>query len=207
VTAYALDWSPGWGHQVKLGEGQQHVLATLHRVAKRNPSHTWHDAPPLRSLDRWPAIAHREIHRLVGLGMIALQATLPQHGPRKSQGCQGGLRFTFGVKRWRWDQPRRGQRHRMLAVPDGQLELGGELPPTSSSLQKPPETHGPPENAPPERPRTPEPTWPGQSPARAIVEPVEDLITDDIEALTASFTQLGRLVGRQPAAFDEQVWQ
>jgi hypothetical protein len=150
VTAYAV-YSPGWGITVVLGEGQKHALAQLKRAARKHPSRTWHDVPTMRAFDRAPSTAHRLVHALVSRGVVAIQAALPQHGPRKSQGCHGGLRFTMGVKRWRMDEkPRRSQLARMTA---GQLVL---VPDWSADQPKPAEIPKPPETAPPERPRTPE---------------------------------------------------
>ena len=150
--------SAGWGCPVQLWEGQQHVLGVL-RASMRHKSRAWHQAPTLRSFGRSPGTAHRVLHRLAAVGVIALQPRLPRFGPRKSQGCHGGLRFTFGVQRFLWTPPRRGQLARMSA---GQLALlpddGG---PSTSSLQKPPKTQPPPETAPLERPRTPETAWGG----------------------------------------------
>jgi hypothetical protein len=138
----AATWSRGWGCGVWLGEGQAHAQAVL-RAAVRHKSRTWHQAPPLRAFDRSPGTAHRNIHDLVRLGVVAIQASL---------GCQGGIRFTFGVARFMWRPPRRAQVARMgVLVPQGQLDL--RLPETAP---KPPEIDKPPETAPLERPRTAE---------------------------------------------------
>jgi len=138
-----LVWSPGWSARVRLGTGLEYMRKQLEDVTARNPSHTWADVPQLRSFERSPGTAHRLVHRLAALGVIALQ--------RRALGCHGGLRFTFGVRRFLWRPPRRAQVARMgVLVPQGQLELLPETP------TKPPEIAKPPETAPPERPRTPE---------------------------------------------------
>ena len=141
MTATATTWSPGWGSRVMLGTGQAHTLGVL-RASIHHPSRTWHDAPRLRAFGRSSSTAHRALRRLASLGVVALQASL---------GCQGGVRFTLGVRRWRWEPPRRAHLVRMV---HGQLELlpddGGQDRPRPAETDKPPET------APLERPRTPE---------------------------------------------------
>jgi hypothetical protein len=132
----ALVWSPGWYTDVVLGEGQAHALRILRAVQRRHPGRTWYSAPPLRGFGRSPGTAHRLIHSLASRGVVALDTVL---------GCQGVVRFTFGVVRWRWEPPRRAQLARM-----GALALLRDSPPN------PPATLQPPEAAPPERPRTPE---------------------------------------------------
>jgi len=89
-------YSPGWGTDVELGSGQEHALGILRDVAAENPRFIWHDAPPLRAFDRSPSTAHRVVHRLAALGVIAIEVR---------RGCQGGIRFTFRVRRWKWTAP------------------------------------------------------------------------------------------------------
>lgn len=96
-------YSPGWNARVSLGSGQLHMRDAL-RSSIRHPSRVWHDAAPLRSFGRSPGTAHRLIHRLAALGVIAIQTTL---------GRDGGVRFTFGVHRWRTAPVRRGASWRM----------------------------------------------------------------------------------------------
>ena len=123
MTTYAI-WSAGWRADVVVGTGLEHVRQTLMRVSRRNPSHTWHDAPRMRDFDRAPATAHRLIWRLHRLGIIAVQPTLPQFGPRKSQGCHGGIRFTLGVRPWHVGPVRRGMLRRFTGrVAPGQIPL------------------------------------------------------------------------------------
>jgi hypothetical protein len=116
-------YSPGWGRAVVLGDGQQHALDQL-RASVRHPSRTWHQAPTMRAFGRSPATAHRLVHRLAALGVVAIQPTL---------GRLGGVRFTFGVRRWKGGPHQAGQLRRMLArrpdpQPAGQLELWAEPP-------------------------------------------------------------------------------
>jgi hypothetical protein len=124
MTAYAI-WSPGWRADVLIGSGQRAIRDRLVAVARRNPSHVWHDAPRMRSFDRSPANAHRLLWRLHRLGVIVIQPTLPQFGPRKSQGCHGGLRFTLGVRPWHVGPVRRGMLRRFTgrAPAPGQITL------------------------------------------------------------------------------------
>jgi hypothetical protein len=125
-------YSPGWGRAVVLGEGQQAVLDQL-RASVRHPSRTWHDAPTMRAFGRSPGTAHRLVHRLQALGVVAIQPTL---------GRLGGVRFTFGVRRWRYGPHQAGQLRRMLGrrplpPPPGQLELfaepGANAPPARAA--------------------------------------------------------------------------
>jgi hypothetical protein len=113
-----IAWSAGWGTRVELGPGQELVLGML-RAAVRHPSRTWHRAPRMREYGRSPATAHRHIHRLAALGVIAVQTVL---------GCDGETRFTFGVSRWLWRPPVRRNLVRMrrglaARVAPGQLAL------------------------------------------------------------------------------------
>lgn len=94
-------YSPGWRARVELGPGQEHVCDELRRSI-RHPSRTWHDTR-MRSLRRAPSTAHRVLHRLAALGVIALQTTL---------GAAGGTRFTFGVRPWHVGPVRRGMLRR-----------------------------------------------------------------------------------------------
>jgi hypothetical protein len=115
-------YSRGWGSAVALGPGQDHARRVL-LEAIRHPSRAWHEAPTLRSFDRSPGTAHRLVHRLAALGVIAVQSTL---------GRDGGIRFTFGVRRWRTYPVRVGLSRRMhrsgpavaqlAAWPDDELE-------------------------------------------------------------------------------------
>jgi hypothetical protein len=123
--------SPGWGSRVLLGPGQDHARRVL-LGSIRHPSRAWHEAPTLRSFERSPGTAHRLVHRLAALGVVALQSTL---------GRDGGIRFTFGVRRWRTHPVRVGLSRRMrparpavaqlAAWPDDELEEP-EPPPARS---------------------------------------------------------------------------
>ena len=73
----------------------------------------------MRDYDRAPSTAHRTIHRLAALGVIALQTTL---------GRDGSTRFTFGVRFWRRSPVRRGMLARFAAVP-GQVSAFDEPAP------------------------------------------------------------------------------
>lgn len=123
--------SLGWGTNVTLGSGQADMLDQL-QAAVKHPSRTWHRAPRMRDLGRWPSANHRVIHRLAALGVIAVQTTYgtdPQHPGRASF-----VRFTFGVRRWLWRPPSRRQvarmRPRIVAlVAPGQLALAHAEPP------------------------------------------------------------------------------
>ena len=116
----AAIWSRGWASTVELGDGQERMRRELERSI-RHPSRSWHDAPRMRAFGRSSSTANRLIHRLRKLGVIAIQPTLPQRGPRKSQGCHGGLRFTFGVRHWHRGYIRRRQLARISA---GQIGMG-----------------------------------------------------------------------------------
>jgi hypothetical protein len=112
-------YSPGWRARVELGAGQERVRQAL-LASVRHPSRTWHDAPRMRELNRWSSVAHRELHRLAALGVVALQTT---------RGARGGTRFTFGVRHWHRAPRRIGQLARMFgrareAPAPGQLTLG-----------------------------------------------------------------------------------
>jgi len=89
-------YSPGWGTDVALGSGQAHLLELLHEIAARNPRHAWHELPPLRELGWSPSVAHRLIHRVAALGVIAIDVR---------RGCKGGIRFSFRVRRFLWRSP------------------------------------------------------------------------------------------------------
>ena len=89
-------YSAGWGMDVAIGSGQAHALGIMREVAAGNPGRRWHDLPPLRELGRSPSTAHRVVHRLAALGIVAIQAR---------RGCKGGIRFTFRVRRWKWGNP------------------------------------------------------------------------------------------------------
>jgi hypothetical protein len=122
-------WSAGWRSAITLGDacnrrscdhprhfGQAHAVAQL-QATIRHPSRSWHDAPRMRALNRWPGSAHRLIHRLASLGVIAVQSTL---------GCAGGIRFTFGVRYWHRSPIRRANVARMTSrrrPSPGQIEL------------------------------------------------------------------------------------
>jgi len=119
----ASAWSRGWGARVELGDGQERIRQELVRSI-RHPSRSWHVAPVMRGYGRSSSTAHRAIHRLASLGVIALQTTLGAHGE---------TRFTFGVRFWRSYPRRVGQLARMTrgggrshppgAPSAGQLEL------------------------------------------------------------------------------------
>lgn len=145
----AAVWSLGWGARVELGAGQEHVRREL--VASiRHPSRTWHVAPRMRDLNRWPSVAHREIHRLAALGVIAVQTTLGAHGE---------TRFTFGVRFWRSRPINRAQLVRMRPA----IILARFQPaPGQLAAWVPPEKPDAPE--PPEKPRPDEPRLPDGRP-------------------------------------------
>lgn len=122
---------------MELGSGQEHVRARLERAARRSrhPSRTWQNSPPMRNFERSPGVAHRAIRRLVSLGVIAIQSTL---------GCEGFVRFTFGVRLWRGlvlPRPRVLARIRGIAAVTGQLLL---LPSALSPPDPPPIVRLPP---------------------------------------------------------------
>jgi len=122
--------SPGWGSTVRLGSGQDHARRTL-AAAIRHPSRAWHDAPTLRSFGRSPGTAHRLVHRLAALGVIAIQATL---------GRDGGIRFTFGVRRWRTHPIRVGLTRRMRPAAVAVLQLAAwpdDEGPAAEELEEP----------------------------------------------------------------------
>ena len=60
----------------------------------------------MRDYGRSSSTAHRTVHRLAALGVIALQSTL---------GRAGGVRFTFGVRYWRRSPIRRAGVARIVA--------------------------------------------------------------------------------------------
>lgn len=135
-------YSPGWGTRVELGDGLERVRRQL-QSSIRHPSRTWHDAPVMRGYGVSPSTAHRLVHRLAALGVVAIQTTL---------GSSGGTRFTFGVRFWRRSPVRRGMVARMMRRPDGQVTLRllpeKETPPAEPTVE-------PPERAPiPQRERT-----------------------------------------------------
>ena len=131
MNARSNRYSPGWATWVTLGPAQERMRARLER-ARRHPSRTWHDSPPLRELAPSPGTAHRTLRRLASLGVVALQTTL---------GCKGVTRFTFGVKRWRSTLPTRRGVARMvpprIATPTpGQLTLFLSVgPPRAPAVQ------------------------------------------------------------------------
>jgi len=164
VTAY----SRGWGSTVKLGSGQEHARRVL-AAAIRHPSRAWHEAPTLREMERAPSTAHRLVHRLAALGVIAIQATL---------GRDGGIRFTFGVRRWRTHPVRAGMVARMIPRPDWQLsawEDGVDVPDE-------------PEPPPPPAPRVP---W-AERPAPGL--------RPNAEGRRPSFGEMMRRYGFDPAS-------
>jgi len=84
--------SPGLsGALVGLGSRQDAMLGVMRRATRRHPSRTWAKLPPLRTFDCAASTAHRAVHALARLGLVALQATL---------GREGEIRFTFGVRPW-----------------------------------------------------------------------------------------------------------
>jgi hypothetical protein len=117
----ATVYSPGWRARIEAGAAQARMLERLER-AKKHPSRTWHDAPTMRELDRSPGTAHRTLHRLAALGLIAIQTTL---------GRDGGVRFTTAVRFWRNRPINRRNVKRMLAaaVAPGQIALAHALEP------------------------------------------------------------------------------
>lgn len=109
-----LAYSPGWRADVTLGSSQTRTLDLLRVAAKRHPSRSWHYAPRMRDVEPSPGTAHRNVHALARLGLIALQSTL---------GRLGFVRFTFGVRAWR-SQPYGLARRRAVArIAAGQLAL------------------------------------------------------------------------------------
>jgi hypothetical protein len=138
-------YSPGWGAPVAIGAGQAHIAAQL-AGSIRHPSRQWHDAPTLRAFGRSSSTAHRAIHRLAALGVIAIQTRL---------GAAGGVRFTFGVRRWRHGPARRGMVARMLAGPNVSRET------LLRAEDDGPEDHDPPPRRPPPVPyaQRPAPTY------------------------------------------------
>jgi len=122
-------YSPGWGARVELGPGQERTRQALVRSI-RHPSRTWHQAPAMRGYGTSPSTAHRLVHRLAALGVIAIQTTL---------GSEGGTRFTFGVRYWRRSPVRRGLLFRLIPSP-GQLGLD---PPRELELPAPLEPEPP----------------------------------------------------------------
>jgi hypothetical protein len=115
--------SAGWGARVELGPGQDRIVGMLRAIAARRPSHTWHETRT-RAHERSSSTAHRTLHRLAALGVIAIQPTL---------GRSGGMRFTFGVRYWRRGPVRRGQLARMRAPSPGQIELLSDLGPAAAT--------------------------------------------------------------------------
>jgi hypothetical protein len=117
TTAY----SPGWRARIVTGSGQARMLEQLER-AKKHPSRTWHDAPKLRAFGISPGTAHRTIHRLAALGLIAIQTTL---------GRDGGVRFTSAVRFWRRKPIDRRNVRRMLEgrIAPGQLAFAHTFEP------------------------------------------------------------------------------
>jgi hypothetical protein len=132
AAAMSAAYSPGWSSRVELGPGQERVRLELQRSI-RHRSRTWHDAPRMREFERSSSTAHRILHRLAALGVIAIQTTL---------GSSGGTRFTFGVRYWRRGPVRRGQLARMRAPSPGQIELLSDLGP-ATELRTPPVSPGP----------------------------------------------------------------
>jgi hypothetical protein len=108
-------WSRGWDARVELGPGQERMRQQLLAIAKRarHPSRMWAETT-MREHDRSSSTAHRLIHRLHALGVIAIQPTL---------GSSGGTRFTFGVRFWHRQPVRRGMLARFRPPADGQASL------------------------------------------------------------------------------------
>ena len=120
TPAAAAVYSPGWGARVELGAGQARIRDRL-AASIRHPSRTWHDAPTMRDYGRSSSTAHRTVHRLAALGVIALQSTL---------GRAGGVRFTFGVRFWRRSPIRRAGVARIVAGQVGAFDEPRRRAPT-----------------------------------------------------------------------------
>lgn len=121
-------WSAGWQRNVEIGDGQKHIRAELMRHA-RHPSRTWHETR-MRGLGRSPGTAHRLLHRLAALGVIALQTTL---------GSAGGTRFTFGVRAWHRGPVRAGMLRRFhVKLAPGQIAYAAtDEQPTPAAIPPP----------------------------------------------------------------------
>jgi len=118
-------YSRGWAADVRLGAGQERVRQRL-AGAIRHPSRTWHEAPTFRSYGTSSGTAHRIVHRLAALGVIAIQTAL---------GAHGGVRYTFAVRMWRTYPPRVGMARRIGVgrVAPAQLEaFAPEAPPPAT---------------------------------------------------------------------------
>jgi len=153
TSTLPLAWSPGWNQRVALGSGLERMLRELRAIRGAHPSRTWQNARPMRDYERSPGTAHRLIHRLNGLGLIAIQSVL---------GRFGVVRFTFLVRFWHRQPVRRGMLARFTVSP-GQLALMAPedtLPlfPDAGALSPPdaPASLAPPIVEPPERPPVPQ---------------------------------------------------
>jgi hypothetical protein len=100
----------------------------------------------LRAFGPWSGTTHRVIHRLAALGVIAIQT-----GPARLFGCEGFVRFTFTVRRWKSGPTRRPSIWRIRArvrsiVAPGQVAFGMVDPPNPRPFIVP-EPHGMPQAA------------------------------------------------------------
>jgi hypothetical protein len=109
------------GALVGLGSRQAAIYERAQREARRHPSRTWAAFPPMRSFGVSPSVISRGIHRLAELGVMAIQPVL---------GCQGEIRFTFGVRPWGGplaSTRRTLARMRLRAIAPGQIAFA--MPP------------------------------------------------------------------------------